>query len=384
MRKALLFFATVLFLLWLGKAHVEGAFLKRVGYIVHFQKKGGRYYRQFRQKTSSPTPLWMQEQISQDLHGVRISLAALETTYAKAKSHSSRILRYRIVDNQLYRHPEGGEGVPGHVSWFEDGLKTLCALRALPNVDFILTHEDGTREAYYQVAPHLQAPLFGWAKCKSTPFLVLIPDYRSLASCWHDDIRRLTEGKKFVGEPVPWERKEQIAFWRGGLTEWVHRVFIARLSQQFPSLLDAGLTDPCDFPQKPPANYEEHLRYKYLPVLDGIMCTYPGYQWRLLSDSVCFKQESDQVQWFYGALKPYVHYVPVQNDLADLIDQIHWARAHDAECKQIAANSTAFARNGLMYDDVYCYLYHVLVAYSRLQDESLAHDWGNTSHWIPL
>jgi hypothetical protein len=31
-----------------------------------------------------------------------------------------------------------------------------------------------------------------------------------------------------------------------------------------------------------------------------------------------------------------VHFVPVRHDLADLVDKIRWARAHDAEAEAMA------------------------------------------------
>ena len=106
---------------------------------------------------------------------------------------------------------------------------------------------------------------------------------------------------------------------------------------------------------------------KYLPVLDGHMCTYPGFQWRLLSGSVCLKQESDQTQWFYYALKPFVHYIPIKNDMSDLLEKVAWARAHDAEARAIGEAGKAFALENLMQEDVYYYLHLALTKYAKLQ-----------------
>jgi hypothetical protein len=324
----------------------------------------------------------MQKQIANDLSLGKISLQAINATQqAIRERHVISTHRYRIVDNKLYRY-FGPISATEPMVWFENGLRTLIELAPQPNLDFLVTFEDGTRDPFYQLEnPDLQAPVLGWAKLTSTPFLVLIPDYRSLSTMWHGDIRKLTEGKSYVGEPVPWDRKEEIAFWRGGLTDSGQRLKIASLCQQFPSLVDAGISVIQDPPLpyfKPHASYEEHLQYKYLPVIDGIMCTYPGYQWRLLSDAVVFKQQSDQIQWFYGALEPYVHYVPIKNDLSDLIDQIKWARENDDTCKQISSNATEFALKNLMYDDIYYYLHCLFASYSELQDESFNKDWEIT------
>jgi len=48
---------------------------------------------------------------------------------------------------------------------------------------------------------------------------------------------------------------------------------------------------------------------------------------------VTLKIESDFAQYFYGDLKPYVHYVPVKKDYSDLISQIEWLRQNDDVAK---------------------------------------------------
>jgi hypothetical protein len=102
------------------------------------------------------------------------------------------------------------------------------------------------------------------------------------------------------------------------------------------------------------------------------MCTFPGYQWRLLSGSLSFKQESDEIQYFYSALKPYEHYIPLRRDVKDLLEKIRWAKKHDEECKEIAENARAFALQNLMPNQIYAYLYWTLERYASLQDFDLS------------
>ncbi|HAB98962.1 MAG TPA: hypothetical protein DCE71_03985 [Parachlamydiales bacterium] len=156
------------------------------------------------------------------------------------------------------------------------------------------------------------------------------------------------------------------------------RFLLCQMAAEHSESIDAGFIH-LDNPQikvaveklglkKPPLSKRDHLAYKYLPVLDGRMCTYPGYQWRLLSNSVCLKQESDEVQWFYRALKPYVHYIPVQNDLSDLLEKIEWARKHDREAQNISIQAQQFASQHLKFEDVYFYLYLALHHYAKHQN----------------
>ncbi|MBU6446766.1 MAG: hypothetical protein KGQ49_05140, partial [Verrucomicrobia bacterium] len=58
---------------------------------------------------------------------------------------------------------------------------------------------------------------------------------------------------------------------------------------------------------------------KYQPYVDGYMTASPALQWRLLSNCVTFKPETNEIQWFTMAIKPYVHYVPLKSDLSDLL-----------------------------------------------------------------
>lgn len=349
-----------------------------VGYAPYFKRDKQRYFKEFRKKIKEEPPLWMKEQIALDVPKKGVSLSALEATERLCwQKKIPYVHRYRFIKNQLYRHQN-----PVENNWaerkaeplvrFELALKTLAALIPLPDIDFLVTHEDGTKDPFYLTENALlQAPLFGWAKQASTPHLILIPDWRSLSDWWHDDIRKLLEGKNFHGGKKPWEEKIAAAFWRGDLTERKYRTKIARLSLAFPQILNAGINNglPNSDPlYKPRASYEAHLQYKYLPVINGVMCSYPGYQWRLLSDALVLKQNSEQIQWFYKAIHPYKHYIPVKEDLSDLITQITWAQNHDEMCQEIALNATQFVKKNLLFDDVYRYLYYVFIAYSKCQE----------------
>jgi hypothetical protein len=132
---------------------------------------------------------------------------------------------------------------------------------------------------------------------------------------------------------------------------------------------------------------DQFLEYKYLPTFDGVICAYPAFQWRLLSTSVTMKQESNEVQWFFRAVKPYVHYIPIKGDCSDLYDQISWAKSHDQECQTIAKTATAFALNHLMLEDNYAYLFHVLKRYAALQKldcKRLQQEMQKESRWVNI
>jgi hypothetical protein len=98
-----------------------------------------------------------------------------------------------------------------------------------------------------------------------------------------------------------------------------------------------------------------------------VTCTYPGTQWRLLSGCATFKQESDDIMWFFSLLQPWVQYIPLKRDLTDVLDKIHWARSHDAEVHQIAQNARALALAHLMPEHIVLYCAKTLLKYASLQ-----------------
>lgn len=352
-------------------------------YYRHFKGNKQLLAKRFQSKIQQSPPPWMLRQIEQDLSPFvqnKLSLQSLNATHKITSKSEKAVLRYRIVNNQLYVD----KLLPFEpCERFQNALLTLCQLASLPNLDFLVTHEDGTKEPFY-LTPSNQAPLFGWAKLMTTPDLILIPDYRSVSTLWFDDLRKLIEGKEFKGTHRVWSEKINKAFWRGGLTESINRPLLCHLSQQYPDHIDAALTGP-SFQQT--ATYEEHLPYKYLPVLDGIMCSYPGYQWRLLSGCLTLKPDSEQIQWFYQELKPYVHFLPVASDLSDLLLQIQWAVNHDTICEQIALQAKEFALTHLQFDDIYHYLYLALTQYALCLDQDVQNDLKKTSYnpyWIRI
>ena len=115
---------------------------------------------------------------------------------------------------------------------------------------------------------------------------------------------------------------------------------------------------------------QDQLQYSYLPLIDGFGnfgSGGAGYEWRLLSNSLVFKQDSSCVAWFESALKPYTHFIPVNNNLDDLIEKYYWAFNNDAKCQEIVREANQFAQNNLMTEDMYTYLLILFREYAKHQ-----------------
>jgi hypothetical protein len=54
--------------------------------------------------------------------------------------------------------------------------------------------------------------------------------------------------------------------------------------------------------------------------------------------------ETDIVEWFYKDLITMKHYVPIKNDLSDLLEKVEWLKANDDKAYEIAQAGSVFAR----------------------------------------
>jgi hypothetical protein len=72
--------------------------------------------------------------------------------------------------------------------------------------------------------------------------------------------------------------------------------------------------------------------------------------------SVILLVKSPYKMWFSHLLEEYVHYVPIKDDLEDLISQIEWCINNDKKCKTIAENAKKFFDKYLSKDGIFNYL----------------------------
>jgi hypothetical protein len=251
----------------------------------------------------------------------------------------------------------------------------------LPDIDFVLVLTDGT---WGGTQP--PGPLFSFSKNKkSDEKVILIPDPHMLGR--HKFFtQQVVEGIK----KYPWHKKMQKAFWRGQTTggdfsalDRYHespRFKIAAWTQKRPDMVDAKFNGFI-FTSLPVrellieqgygdgfVDVADHLAYAYQIQVDGTTAAWSRMYWQLLSNSLMLKQDSDNIQWYYQALSPYKHYVPINSDASDLIEKIEWAQDHPERVQDIIQRATKFAQQNLAYDDLLYYIYVLLQEYARLQD----------------
>lgn len=310
-------------------------------------------------------------------------------------------VRYRVVGSRIFMHAWnknlGKTPTGAHV------LEELIKRYPLPDVDFIYFEDDAPSalplcdsEGNVPLGPILAS-----AKASHHTSIIRYHDWISLNRGWKGrmDGWDMYLWPHIVEEEIepaislyPWEARTAKLFWRGRATGPLSeddflenpRIKLLYLSQEIPDLFDTALTGwwihsflensseemwlpYAKPPIEPPTRVQDHLQYKYQFVSDGNTSTFPGFAWRLLSNSLTFKVESPLKQWFEGGLAPGEHYISVKSDFSDLIEKLLWARSHDEEARSIAERARHFMLTQAMEEDALRYCYKVLLYYASLQ-----------------
>lgn len=124
---------------------------------------------------------------------------------------------------------------------------------------------------------------------------------------------------------------------------------------------------------KPRMNLTEQVnKYKYIINADGHCATIRMHD-LLASDSAVLWVETNQVEWFYPLLQPYVHYIPVrfleyepEDPLRDIVRKIEWGEQHPEKVAAIVRNANRFAVTHLSDHALTCYSVQMLDEYARL------------------
>lgn len=89
-------------------------------------------------------------------------------------------------------------------------------------------------------------------------------------------------------------------------------------------------------------NFSEFLKYKIFFIVDGNVIA-SNHMWGFASGCIPFLISNGKC-WFSSFIIPYTHYIPVNYDLSNLIEQIEFVKNNDSKAKEIAENSLEFVR----------------------------------------
>jgi len=288
---------------------------------------------------------------------------------------TERGTKYQIIKGKLYRTRDCM--FPSRCSGIEHFL--LRVIKQLPDLEFVVNTRD-----WPQVNRHFGKPLPifsfsktsdyyditypAWTFWEGGPAISLYP--RGLGR-W--DLHR--NSIKKAANTFPWSKKQSKGFFRGSRTS-SERDALVLLSRHEPELIDAQYTknqawksdkDTLGAPPAEEVSLEDHCPYKYLFNYRGVAASF-RFKHLFLCKSLVFHVGNEWIEFFYSALKPWVHYIPVPANASEkqLGELIRFARANDKLVSKIAARGHELVWNHLKMTDVECYWKYLLTEYAKL------------------
>lgn len=169
-----------------------------------------------------------------------------------------------------------------------------------------------------------------------------------------------------IGQSPPLTRK---AGWVGNIhsplpdvPEFKTRPLLQTIAQKNPSLLEVSHVPPTDGKIGPKIKdymtlEDQVRRYACLVDIGG-----NGYSGRLKlilwSGRPVLLVERRYIEYFFQDLVPYRHYIPVKEDLRDLVQKLRWCHSHPEEASQIGRNALQFAKEHFTLEKI---LYRVFL-----------------------
>jgi hypothetical protein len=194
------------------------------------------------------------------------------------------------------------------------------------------------------------------------PAVRLIPDAFFFDSEGYEELR--------LSNLPDWTDRQDVVFWRGSATgctiaaagqpsqtlEQVPRIAMCLALKDHPKT-DVAIMNAWTQPvprelgiqrltswgiYRPAIPMIEHARYRYLIDIDGFANAWSFFE-KLLLGSCVLKVGSPFEQWFYNDIVEWEHFVPVREDLSDLVEKIEWCLSNVDASRSIAERGQAFA-----------------------------------------
>ncbi|KAJ1111933.1 hypothetical protein NDU88_000205 [Pleurodeles waltl] len=281
---------------------------------------------------------------------------------------------YQILGGKLYREAECM--FPARCSGVEHFI--LEIIGNLPDMEFVINVRD-----YPQVPKWMKPviPVFSFSKTADYQDIMypawtfweggpaVWPIYPTGLGRW--DLMR--EALRKSADQWPWEKKIPKGYFRGSRTS-PERDPLILLSREEPDLVDAEYTknqawkSEKDTLGKPPAKevpLVDHCKYKYLFNFRGVAASF-RLKHLFLCGSLVFHVGDEWLEFFYPQLKPWVHYIPVRQDLSNLRELLQFVKENDEAAREISERGRQFIFDHLRMEDVSCYWESLLKEYSKL------------------
>lgn len=290
------------------------------------------------------------------------------------RAQQQSVVHYQIVDHQVYREQKCL--FPSRCDGVEHFLKMVA--KDLPNMDLYINVHD------YPQAPRFlpkerQFPFFSFSRLVSEYADLTYPAWAFWSGgpaldIYPQGIGRWDIGRKSLlqkAKETPWQTKNKVAFFRGSRTS-AERDPIILLSRERPELIEAKYTrnqawrskaDTLGEDPAPTVSFEGHCNYRYLVNAHGVAASF-RLKHLFLCGSLVLDIKSDWIEFYYPALIPWVHFVPLAKDFSDAADVIEFLHENNQLAERIARRGFELVRDHLTLDSVECYWRHLLRSYS--------------------
>ncbi|XP_054159683.1 O-glucosyltransferase rumi homolog [Oppia nitens] len=282
-----------------------------------------------------------------------------------------RGVHYQVINHTLYRDMDCM--FPSRCQGIEYFIKK--AINQLPNMDLIINVRD-----YPQVHNNWDdLPVLSFSKDTTQYNDILYPAWTFWAG--GPAIDRYPTGigrwdlmrQSITKRNDEWKHKSSKAFFRGSRTSSSRDTLIF-LSRDKPDLIDAQYTanqawksvaDTLGQQPVPTISFEDQCKYKYLINMRGVAASF-RYKHLFLCKSLVLNVNSNWIEFFYPQLKPWIHFVPVAEDMNDLEEKIMFLKSNDKIAQKIAEKGFDFIWKHLTLESVQCYWDILLDNYSKL------------------
>lgn len=290
------------------------------------------------------------------------------------KAAQTRGTKYQIINHRLYRAKTCM--FPARCAGVEHFLFKIKA--KIPDTEFILNTRDWPQVSKYhnQLQPVLSFSKTSdyydilypaWSFWEGGPAIKLYPQGLGRWDQHRDSLKQ-------ASEDWSWDKKISIGFFRGSRTT-EERDPLVLLSREEPYLVNAKYTknqawrsnaDTLDAPPAEEVSLKEHCQYKYLFNFRGVAASF-RLKHLFLCRSLVFHVGDEWIEFFYPAMKPWVHYVPVKSGATkeDIKKLLEFVQENDNVAKKIADQGFDFIWNHLKMKDVTCYWRRLLKQYAK-------------------
>ncbi|KAG2498502.1 hypothetical protein HYH03_003753 [Edaphochlamys debaryana] len=276
----------------------------------------------------------------------------------------------------------------------------------LPDVEFAYWHDDNapgeserTADGKWKwpFAPHGLPPLLAWSKA-AVHGAVLVP-YCGAFRCPRDSFDAIM-GEVHNLSFTPFSQRSEVAFGRWNIfCAWYYRGALKtadgqpapcprahydELHHKYPQLLLTAAMgrNTSDGTLAHGVPLHSQHKHKYLVSTDGwsISSKFDKY---LLLGSAILKAEGLTYGWYYPALRPYEHYLPIMSKHKDdILEVLEWAKAHEAEAEAVGQRAQTFAMRNLNRPMRLCYIFRLLTELSKYM--KYTPDCSRRAQCVPL